>query len=67
VCVSWQLKKADVRARATKMKSQVWTLPEVVLLESHDFHTSVHSKRHTLPAEQGFGDRQSIFVLYGFK
>jgi hypothetical protein len=49
------------------MKSQVWTLQEVVLLDSHAFHTSVHSKRHTLPPEQGFGDRQSIFVFYGFK
>jgi hypothetical protein len=49
------------------MKGQAWTLPEVVLLDSHAFHTSVHSKRHTLPAEQGFGDRQSIFVVYGFK
>jgi hypothetical protein len=43
------------------------TLPERVLLDCHALHASVHEKRHILPAEQGFGDRQSFFVSYGVK
>jgi hypothetical protein len=49
------------------MQSHARTLPEGVLLHTHDLNTSVHSKRHTLPLEQGFRDRQSFFVFYGFK
>ena len=41
------------------------TLPEGVMFDINVFNTSVHSKRHTLPAEQGFGDRQIFFVLSG--
>jgi hypothetical protein len=64
---SWQLKKADVRARAAKMSSHARTLPEGVLIDSYALNASVHSKRHILPPEQGFGDRQSFFMLYVFK
>jgi hypothetical protein len=47
--------------------SKARTLPEGVLLDRHGFHSSVHEKWHILPAEQGFGDRQSFFVSYGVK
>jgi hypothetical protein len=47
--------------------SKARTLPEGVLLDCHAFNASVHEKRHILPAEQGFGDRQSFFVNYGVK
>ena len=55
-----------MRARAAKMRRHARTLPEGLMLDINDFNTSVHSKRHTLPAEQGFGDRQSFFVLSVF-
>jgi hypothetical protein len=50
-----------------KNTDHVRTLPEGVMLDNHDFNTSVHSKWHTCPPEQDFGDRQSFFVIYGFK
>ncbi len=40
---SWQLKKADVRARAAKMWDHEWTLPEGVLIDSHALNSSVNS------------------------
>ena len=43
------------------------TFPEGLLLDRNAFHVSVYSKWHMLPAEQGFGDRQSFFVSCGVK
>ena len=63
----WLLKPPDVRARATKMCGGARTRSEAVLLDRHAFHATVHSKRHTLPAAEGFADRQSFFVIFGFK
>jgi hypothetical protein len=42
------------------------TLPEGVLVDSHVLNSSVNSKRNTLLAEQGLGDRQKFFVLDDF-
>jgi hypothetical protein len=64
---SWQLKKADVRAQAAECGFHKRTPTEGVLLDRRALHSSMHSKWHTLLAEQGFGDRQRVFVLYGFK
>ena len=63
----WLLKRADVRARAAKMCGGARTRTESPLLDRHAIHATVHWKRHTLPAEQGFGDRQSFFAIYGFE
>ena len=60
-------KQADVYACASKMRDQARKFPEGLLLDRHAFHASVHSKQHILPAEQGFGDRQSFFVSCGVK
>jgi len=43
------------------------TLLERVLLDACACHASMHGKRHTVSAEQDFADRQSFFLIYGFK
>ncbi len=40
------------------------TLTEGVLLDIHAFHSSVHSKWHTLPVEQSFGNRQRFWHTF---
>ncbi len=64
---SWQLKKADVRARAAECGVHKRTLTEGAQFDRCVLHSSMHLKWHPLPPEQGFGDRQRFFVLYGFK
>ncbi len=50
-----------------KMWDHERALPEGVLVDSHVLNSSVNSKWHTLPTEQGLGDRQKFVVFYGFK
>jgi hypothetical protein len=64
---SWVLKWADVRARAAKIRVHSRTLPERILLNPSDCHSSMHSHWHTVSAEEGFGDRKRFFVIYGFQ
>ena len=56
-----------MRARAAKMRGHARTPPERVMLNPSDGHSSMHSHRHTASAEEGFGDRERFFVIYGFK
>jgi hypothetical protein len=52
---------------AAKMRGNTRTLLERVMLNPSDGHSSMHSHRHTASAEEGFGDRERFFVIYGFK
>ena len=55
----------DVRALAAKMRDQIRTRPEGVLLDAHACRASMHSQRHTFSAEQGIAHRlKSIFVFF---
>ncbi len=62
---SWQLKKDDVFDQSAECGVHKRTFTEWVTLNRHALHSSMHSKWHTLLPEQGFGDRQRVFVLYG--
>ncbi len=54
-------------ARAGKIRDHAWTLPERVMLNPSDGHSSMHSHQHIASAEEGFGNRERFFVIYGFK
>lgn len=56
-----------MRARAAKMGGHARTLPERVMLNPSEGHSSMHSHRLIASAEEGFGDRERFFVIYGFK
>ena len=66
-CAPKRLSLATQKGRSTKCWVHKQTLTEGVLPDINALNSSVHSKRQTFPAEQGFGDRQRFFVLYGFK
>ena len=54
----------DVRARTAKMRGRIWTRPEWVLLDTHDFHASMHSQPHTFSAEQVSAHCQKNFRVF---
>ena len=56
-----------MRVHTTKMRVHERTLPERVMLNVSDVHSSMHSHRHTASAEEDFGDRERFFVIYGFE
>ena len=49
------------------MRGHARTLLERVMLNLSDGHSSMHSHRHTVSVEESFGDRERVFVIYGFK
>ena len=57
----------QLRARGAKIRGHARTLLERVMLHPSDGHSSMHSHRHTVFSEVGFGDRERFFVIYGFK
>ena len=56
-----------MRARAAKMGGHGGTLPERVMLNPSEGHSSILSHRLMASAEEDFGDRERFFVIYGFK
>ena len=56
-----------LRARPAKMCGGIRTRAKVIQLDCRAFDATVHWNRQTVPAEEGFGDCQSVVVSYGAK
>jgi len=56
-----------LRARPAKMCGGIRTRAKVIQLDCRAFDATVHWNRQAVPAEEGFGDCQSVVVSYGAK